>query len=417
MKERGRPLSFLWRFTLVLLAVSAFSAFALAFTIEAAHRHALETDIMVTALGRVNEELTKPLDELGRTGALTRSTERAIEAASNDALLSEYVTAMRVYRPSGVAIYPTSAPPRPAEVHRALATDNFVAVESGDTITAYSPCFTEGEQVFVIAVDFSTGQMGTGFQRERNQVFMIVGAVVAIIFLSLVTLAAGASRELELRRRESQRTFVQTLKVMAETIDLRDPYTAGHSQRVAVYSRKLAEAAGLPRAQVDVVENGALLHDIGKIAIPDAVLFKPAHLDQRERAIIGTHPVVGAKLLEQVSSMEDIVPCVMHHHERIDGTGYPDKLAGESIPCGARIIAIADTFDAMTTDRPYRRGLSVETTVAELRRVAGRQLDAKLVAIFIDLIGRGQVEVLQPPRTDGVEVVFGRKAELEIAPV
>lgn len=156
------------------------------------------------------------------------------------------------------------------------------------------------------------------------------------------------------------------------------------------------------------------MHDIGKIAIPDSVLFKPAALDQGERKIIGTHPVVGAKLLASVPSMGEIVPCIMHHHERIDGRGYPDGLGGDAIPLGARIIAVADTFDAMTTDRPYRRGLALDQATAELRRVAGTQLDGAIVATFLDLIDRGEVTILVAPARGQDEPVFGRKAAVEM---
>jgi putative nucleotidyltransferase with HDIG domain len=406
-------MTFLWRFTLRTLVVTIIAAYALALSIENTHRSALETDIEISALGHVNAELTKPLDRFAESGVLTPAIAADFERAGNDALLSEYVTGLRIYRPSGRAVYPAGAPNATDNVHRALNTDNFVRVAQGNAITAYSPMFTRGEQVYVVAVDFSPGQLSAQFQHERNQVFAIVGAVVAVIFFSLVTLAAGASRELERRRRESQSTFVDTLKLMAEAVDLRDPYTAGHSQRVAHYSRKLAKALKLPIEQVDTIENGALLHDLGKIAIPDSVLFKPAALDQREREIIGTHPVIGANLLRNVASMEDIVPCIMHHHERIDGSGYPDKLLGDAIPFGARIIAVADTFDAMTTDRPYRRALALERAVAELKRIAGTQLDARAVAAFLELIERGEVRPLLAPATE--EPVFGRKIELEIA--
>jgi putative nucleotidyltransferase with HDIG domain len=405
-------LTFLQRFTLLTLAVSILAAFAMAFAIENAHRQALEGDIEVAALGRVEAELTKPLDALAAAGRLTPELSRQFARAADDARFNEYVTALHVYRPSGVPVYPAGAPVESDPVHRALSSDTFVRVAAGETLTAYSPIFASGEQVYVVAVDFSTGQLGAGFQREREAVFKIVAGVVAVIFCSLVALAAGASRELERRRREAQSTFVATLTLMAETVDLRDPYTAGHSQRVAVYSRRLATALNLSTADVDTIENGALLHDIGKLAIPDSVLFKPSALDAGERALIGTHPVVGAKLLATVPSMGEIVPCVMHHHERVDGRGYPAGLAGDAIPYGARIIAVADTFDAMTTDRPYRRALDLNRAAAELRRVAGTQLDATLVAAFLDLLDRGEIELLVAP--SGEEPVFGRKSAVEM---
>jgi putative nucleotidyltransferase with HDIG domain len=384
-------LTFLWRFTLVTLGVSALSAFLLTFTLERAHRAAVETNIEVAALGRLSADLTQPLDTLAASGRLTDATRRDLERASDDVKFFEYVTAMRVYRPDGTAVFPLDAPQARSDVHAALVSDDFVRFDHGAQITAYAPIYTRNEQVYVIAVDFGQAQLGGAYARERGRLLSVVGLVSAVSFISLLTLATGASRELERRRREAQSTFVHTLAIMADVIDLRDPYTAGHSKRVAVYSRQLAVALNLPTRQVDVIENGALLHDIGKIGVPDAVLFKPAALDADERRVISTHPVVGARLLGGISAMQDIVPCVLHHHERLDGKGYPDHLEGDEIPLGARIIAVADTFDAMTTDRPYRAALSAEIALRELSRVAGSQLDEALVVVFADLVVRGLI--------------------------
>ncbi len=388
-------LTFLWRFALVTLAVSALSAVVLTLTLERAQHQAAETNIEVAALGRLSADLTAPLNALAATGHLTAATLSALTRADDDIKLYEYVTGMRVYRPDGNPVFPRDAPPARGDVHLALAGENFLRVDNGANLTAYSPLYTRNEQVYVVAVDFGQAQFGAYYARERGQLLSAVGIVTAISFASLLTLAAGASHELERRRREAQSTFVHTLAIMADVIDLRDPYTAGHSKRVAAYSRQLAVALKLQQRQIDVVENGALLHDIGKIGVPDAVLFKPSGLDADERRIISTHPVVGARLLGGISAMADVVPCVLHHHEKLDGTGYPDRLAGEEIPLGARIIAVADTFDAMTTDRPYRRALSADTAMRELVRVAGTQLDEALVLVFADLILSG--EIVPPP--------------------
>jgi HD-GYP domain-containing protein (c-di-GMP phosphodiesterase class II) len=407
-------LTFLWRFTLVTLGLSLLSASVLAATIEYGHRSALEHDAETSALGRLSAQLTGPLDSLAATGHITKDTLAAFERTGADAQLFEYVTAMRIYRADGQAVFPSNAPRAQQDVHAALASDNFLSVDRGDQLTTYSPYYTRNEQVYVIAVDFAKGQLDAADNRGRIQIFGVVGAVSFISFVSLLALAAGASRELERRRREAQSTFVQTLTIMADVIDLRDPYTAGHSKRVATYSRRLAVAIALPDRQTDVIESGALLHDIGKIGIPDAVLFKPAQLDTDERRVISTHPVIGARLLGGISAMADIVPCVLHHHEKLDGTGYPDGLAGETIPIGARIIAVADTFDAMTTDRPYRRALSVETALREMVRVAGTQLDERLVMAFAELVVRG--EIVPPPSLADIEYARAQQVVAPYAP-
>ena len=161
-----------------------------------------------------------------------------------------------------------------------------------------------------------------------------------------------------------------------------------------VHSRQLADAINLPESEIEIVESGALLHDIGKIGVPDALLFKPGPLDGPERQAIALHPSLGARLLAGVSSIGGVVSCVLHHHERIDGDGYPEGLRGEAIPLSARLVAIADSFDAMTTDRPYRRAMPVEDALSELLRVAGTQLDEHLVRTFVDLVMRGEIVLL-----------------------
>jgi putative nucleotidyltransferase with HDIG domain len=199
---------------------------------------------------------------------------------------------------------------------------------------------------------------------------------------------------------------VQTLTTLAEAVDLRDPYTAGHSRRVAIYSRQLAKNLGLSLHDIEQIEHAALLHDIGKVGVPDSVLFKNGSLDEEERALIRRHPVIGAGLIEGISTMCEIRPCILHHHERVDGSGYPDGLIGDQIPLGARIIAVADSFDAITTDRPYRRGLTSEQAVIELLRGADRQFDVRCVVAFVNLVQRG--EIVPPPRAVG-DVRFAQR--------
>lgn len=167
----------------------------------------------------------------------------------------------------------------------------------------------------------------------------------------------------------------------------RDPYTYGHCRRVARNARLLAEAAGLNTYERKVVEYSSVFHDLGKIAIPDSVLLKPGKLTPEEQAIIRIHPIKSAEILQPLSSIpffRAVLPGVRHHHERLDGKGYPDRIAGDAIPLVARIILIADTFDAMTTTRPYRQGLPFEIAYKELFQFAGRQFDPQLVKVFCD---------------------------------
>lgn len=166
----------------------------------------------------------------------------------------------------------------------------------------------------------------------------------------------------------------------------RDPYTYGHCRRVARYARLLAEAAGLSPHTQTVIEYSSMFHDLGKMGIPDSVLLKPGRLTDEEEEIMKLHPVKSVEILRPLLGyqfFESLVPGVLHHHERIDGLGYPFGLSGEEIPLEARVILIADTFDAMTTTRPYRKGLAIDRAYKELLQFSGRQFDPKLVKIFM----------------------------------
>jgi putative nucleotidyltransferase with HDIG domain len=188
------------------------------------------------------------------------------------------------------------------------------------------------------------------------------------------------------------RGHMQLIRGLAQSIDAKDPYTAGHTSRVAQYSVRLAVALGLDDATRREIEHGALLHDIGKIGVPDAVLTKPGPLDDDEWAAMRQHPLVACAILDGVDLSPTVISMVRHHHENLDGTGYPDHLAGDELPIAARIARVADAFDAMTSDRPYRAALTVSAARSELRKNKGTQFCPEIVDAFEDLIERGQVD-------------------------
>ncbi|HKN67969.1 MAG TPA: HD-GYP domain-containing protein [Gemmatimonadaceae bacterium] len=181
-----------------------------------------------------------------------------------------------------------------------------------------------------------------------------------------------------------ERVNRELLELMAMAIEARDPYTSGHSRRVAHYSRIIARSLSLPSKEIERIAIAALLHDVGKIYEMYAPLLrKPTRLTLEERMIMQTHPVKSAELVQTVSHLRDIVPAVRHHHENWDGSGYPDGLVGDAIPLGARIIMLADTIDAMTTDRPYRKALGAGAVLEEINRLRGRQFDPKVCDALI----------------------------------
>ena len=196
------------------------------------------------------------------------------------------------------------------------------------------------------------------------------------------------TRQLDQKNRDLRRAYIQTIRALAEAIDAKDAYTRGHSERVAVYASRLARELSLDKHTIERVYFAGMLHDVGKIGIPDAIITKPARLTQDEYREIQKHPEIGAKILEPVEFLSSIVPCVRHHHEWFDGSerGYPDRIAGDKIPLPSRIILVADTVEAMTSDRPYRNALPLEVVIDELAKFSGRQFDPSVVDAFMRLL-------------------------------
>jgi HD-GYP domain-containing protein (c-di-GMP phosphodiesterase class II) len=170
--------------------------------------------------------------------------------------------------------------------------------------------------------------------------------------------------------------------LLTEAIEAKDPYLLGHSDEVSGYVAAVAEKLDLDPHRREQLVLGSLLHDVGKLAIGKPILLKPGPLTRVERAIVERHPLIGACIVGQLQELRLVAPAILHHHERWDGTGYPNGLSGREIPLEARIIAVADSFSAMTADRPYRRRLSVAEARGELRRCAGTQFDPRIVGLF-----------------------------------
>jgi ribonuclease P protein subunit RPR2 len=188
------------------------------------------------------------------------------------------------------------------------------------------------------------------------------------------------------RSQELRRSYRATVRALANAVEARDAYTGKHAERVTAFGLELARAVALPEEGWAQMEFGFLLHDIGKVAVPDAILFKTSRLTDEEYALIRLHPVVGAEILRDVDFLGEGKLVVRHHHERWDGTGYPDGLAGDSIPSAARVFAVADALDALTTDRPYRPASSFAAARDEIRRSVGSQFDPEVIAAY-DTIG------------------------------
>ncbi len=194
-----------------------------------------------------------------------------------------------------------------------------------------------------------------------------------------------------------ERTYVETIMALALAVEAKDPYSAGHSKRVGFYATQIAEEMGLDQETLRTLNDAGILHDVGKIGIKDEILLKPTPLSPDEQRIMQQHPVIGEAIVKPVRSLSKVVELVRHHHERYDGSGYPAGLKGEAIPLGARILSVADTFDSMITDRPYRKRLSVDEAKAECTRTAGIQHDPAVVDAFLRVLAKKELRQTAKP--------------------
>lgn len=223
-----------------------------------------------------------------------------------------------------------------------------------------------------------------------------VSAVELEIFCSLGSQAAVAMENAFMYQKLLE-TFLHTSESLAEAINIRDPYTGGHARRVREYALMIADRMMLSGKMKDNLRMAAMLHDIGKIGIDDVVLRKSTGLTDEEASSMHHHPDIGAQILSYADDMADVIPGVRHHHERFDGGGYPDGLAGEAIPLNARIIAIADAYDALTTSRPYRKELMPEQALARMYECKGTQFDPELLELFAGIIGSQNLRAMPDP--------------------
>ncbi len=248
---------------------------------------------------------------------------------------------------------------------------------------------------------------------QKHVIWFAVFAVFATLYAALALLVRHASsllrkqastlhvrsRELMDSYRRLEESSLEAIESLNATVDAKDPYTAGHSARVQRIAIAVAEELGLPRERLDAVRFGGLFHDIGKIGVPDSILTKPGALDDDEYAVIQRHPGDGAEIVSHFSRLHEAVPLIRHHHERWDGRGYPDHLAGDDIPPEACVVGLADAWDAMTTDRPYRPALTVEQAAADVRRCRGTQFSPHVVDAFFAALRR-QPAVFEPDEPD-----------------
>jgi putative nucleotidyltransferase with HDIG domain len=240
---------------------------------------------------------------------------------------------------------------------------------------------------------------------------LIWGAVATVflaLYLALALLVRTASRTLR-RQADSlteayavlEQNALEAVETLNATVDARDPYTAGHSQRVQEIALAIADELGIVGKDREAIALAGLFHDIGKLGVPDAILTKPAKLTRQEYELMKQHPTDGANIVAKFSRLQGAVPMIRHHHERWDGAGYPDRLAADSIPLGARVVGLADAWDAMTTDRPYHRALERHEAERELRDNRGTQFAPEVVDAFFRALGRDLIPEAEPQPSTG----------------
>jgi len=329
---------------------------------------------------------------------------------------------VKVWRPDGTLVWTNRAPERigrrfssallgdlgeTIEKRRAQASISKLggeedAVEQGlgvdHVFEVYAPIMSaDGRRALGAYEIYAKPQHTESFIASGKRViWMVVIAVFLSLYAAIAFLVRKASwtirrqaatlraRSAELMEsyRRLEESSLEAIESLNATVDAKDPYTAGHSARVQGIALAVAKELGLARDRLDAIRFGGLFHDIGKIAVPDSILTKPAALDRDEYDAIKRHPADGAEIVSHFSRLHDAVPIIRHHHERWDGEGYPDRLAGDAIPLEACLVGLADAWDAMTTDRPYRLALSVDEAAAEVRRCRGAQFSPAVVDAF-----------------------------------
>jgi len=329
---------------------------------------------------------------------------------------------VKVWRPDGTLVWTNRAPERigrrfssallgdlgetidKRQPHASISKlgDEEDAVEHGLGVNrvfeVYAPIMTvDGRRALGAYEIYAKPQHAESFIASGKRViWIVVVAVFASLYIALAFLVRKASatikrqavtlsarsRELMDSYRRLEVSSLEAIKSLNATVDAKDPYTAGHSARVQGIALAVAEELGLANDRLDAIRFGGLFHDIGKIAVPDSILTKPGRLDEDEYDAIKRHPADGAEIVSHFSRLHDAVPIIRHHHERWDGKGYPDRLFGEAIPREACIVGLADAWDAMTSDRPYRQALTVDEAAAEVRRCRATQFSPAVVDAF-----------------------------------
>jgi len=288
-----------------------------------------------------------------------------------------------------------------SELSGLQAIENAGERRFGRLLEVYTPLRLPGSSdiqgAFEVYQDYSDVEMLAA--KIGKAINIGVAAMVAFVYVSTIWLVKRGSDTIKRRQDERDRTFKGTLHALGSALDARDSETEGHSTRVAEMAVAVGKEMGLSWREMDRLEKAALLHDVGKIGVPDAILRKPGPLTEDEWAQMRRHPAIGRNIVRNIPFLEDVAEIVLSHHERFDGGGYPRGLRGDGIPLGARIFAVVDTYDAITCDRPYRKARSPGTATQEIITHSGQQFDPEVVTAFLRVLEHSPTSFRPPVAT------------------
>ncbi len=423
--QLARTLTLLKVFLLASAVILCAGAFALTTVLTGTVRSQALDDAEVSLTQYVNGVLH---DELVQDGEVTIAAADAI--AERDLRSRPDILSVKVWSSDGTLAWTNLAQERigtryPLEGHLGEAVEDGVseaeleslesegdhAVESqlgiDKIVEVYTPIFGDnGQPIGAYEIYADAARLEALVAERSRQLWLIVIAVFLLLYASLALLVRGASarmhrqthtlkqrsRQLFDSYRELEQSSLEAIEVLNATVEARDPYTAGHSLRVQRIALAIGLELELDSSRMTILGHGALFHDVGKLAVSDAVLLKPGKLDRDEYELIKLHSEKGAEIVGKLGRLRDAVPLIRHHHERWDGHGYPDGLAGEAIPLEAAIVGLADAWDSMTTDRPYARALTLEEAHAEIRSGRGSQFSPAVVDAFLAAARRHPAE-------------------------
>jgi len=352
------------------------------------------------------------------------ATPSSLARLSRTVRLPEDFRGVNAYAHNGRLVFSTTHPGRVGrtrsspDLRKAIATGTpsaSVVDQPGPPaprVKVWAPLRTQGGRVVGVAeVSLDDDAVSDTIAGSRWTIWYAVGVVFGVLWLILAVFVRGAShrlraqtddlearsRDLVESSRELEATLLETIETLNAAVEARDPYTAGHSQRVRRVALAIGRELRLPAKQLGALGTAALFHDIGKIGMPDSILTKPDKLTRAEAAVMREHVTRGAEIVSRISSLADSVPAIRHHHERWDGLGYPDRLRGTELPVEAAIIGIADSWDAMTTDRPYAVALEMKDALEQIQAGRGKQFNPAVVDAFLSVSRRRPAEVMPPP--------------------